>query len=67
MASNNGNNYYLALVSDIGDEPEIKFILDPNSKQEAIKKFSTTVQIRWVVPEAELSSYLSWSMLEKEQ
>ena len=59
MASNNGNNYYLALVSNIGDEPEINFIRDPTSKLEAIKKISTTVKIRWMVTEAELDSYIS--------
>ena len=48
------NRFILAIVSEINDEPEIRFIFDPASKLKAKKNIVTTIQVHWSVSSKEL-------------
>lgn len=49
------NNYYLCIVSDLNNNPAIKFVQDPFSKLSAKKSIYTTIQISWGVSPKQLS------------
>jgi hypothetical protein len=49
-----GKKFFLALVSDINNNPEIQFIQDPASRLTVKKNIVTTIQIQWSVSANEL-------------
>ena len=48
------NKFFLAVVSEINSDPEIKFICDPASKLKVKKNIVTTIQVQWSVSSKEL-------------
>jgi hypothetical protein len=59
-AKEKGVQYYLCIVSDIGNFPQIKFIQDPSNKLNPAKNIYPTIQISWSVTQkqlAELNDY----------
>jgi hypothetical protein len=54
QATEIGNNYFLCIVKNIGNKPEINFIQNPASKIKPKKNIYTTIQINWSVTENEL-------------
>ena len=49
-----GNNYYIAIVSNLNEKPQIKFIKNPFSKLAPTDNIITTLQINWSVTEKQL-------------
>jgi len=56
IAAEKGNNYFLCIVKNIGNNPEISFVQNPASKLNPKKNIYTTIQINWSVPENQLIS-----------
>lgn len=54
VANKNQENYYLALVSNLTDVAEFKFIQNPAVKLKVRKNIYTTVQLNWSVTEKDL-------------
>ena len=50
-----GNSYYLVIVKNIKDTPEISFITNPAGTLKAQKRIYTVLQVQWSVKESELS------------
>lgn len=55
VATEKGNNFFLCIVKNIGNNPEINFIQNPASKIKPKKNIYTTIQINWSVTENELN------------
>lgn len=56
VARNNGENYFLCIVSNIGEQPQITFIQNPAIKLNPKKSIYTSIQINWSVPETQLAA-----------
>ena len=55
VAEENGERFYVALVSNIDADPRIDFYLNPFKTMAAKKHVFTTVQVRWNVSSVELN------------
>ncbi len=55
VASDKADNFFLCLVKNIGNKPEINFIQNPASKIKPKKNIYTTIQISWSVTENQLT------------
>ena len=56
IANAYGENYYLCIVKNILDNPQIIFIQNPASKLKPKKNIFTTIQINWSVTEKEINN-----------
>lgn len=54
IATEKGEDYFLCIVKNVNEIPEIYFIQNPASKISPKKSISTTIQINWSVTENEL-------------
>lgn len=53
-AKETGNNYYLCIVSGIGNNPHLKLIHNPAERLNPVKNICTTIQINWGVTSNQL-------------
>jgi len=51
IAKESGDKYFLALVSNLSETPDIKFIRNPALKLTPEKQIFTAIQVQWIVPE----------------
>lgn len=54
-AKEKGNSYFLCVISNIADAPNVKFIGNPAAKLNPKKNIYTTVQVNWSVNDKELN------------
>ncbi len=54
-AKEKGVQYYLCIVSDISNSPQINFIQDPSNKLNPAKNIYPTIQISWSVTQNQLA------------
>jgi len=59
MARENRERYYLALVRNLADQPELEIIQNPAKVFIPRKSVTTTVQVRWHIGQDEISTYLA--------
>jgi len=55
VAKSEGENYFVCLVSNVSNQPEIIFIQNPFEKLTAKKNIYTTIQISWSVTQNQLT------------
>lgn len=55
VAHNEGDNYFLCVVSNLSDKVEINFIQNPTKKLNPKKNIYTTIQISWGVSQNQLA------------
>lgn len=55
VAEKEGNNYFLCVISNLSDSPNIIFIQDPFKKLTPKKNISTSIQVNWSVTENQLA------------
>lgn len=56
VALNAGDSYYLCLVSNVANEPEIRFIQNPAQKLSPKRHLYTSIQVSWGITENQLSA-----------
>lgn len=59
VARKERENYYVAFVRNLSDEPVLELIKDPYTNLEPQKRIRKTVQVRWQVSRHEIENYLS--------
>jgi hypothetical protein len=55
IAQNEGSNYFLCIISNLNEKPEIIFIQNPAEKLDPKKNIYTSIQISWSVTQKQLS------------
>ena len=55
VAQNEGDNFFLCVISNISEIPEVLFIQNPAKKLKPKKNIYTTIQISWSVTEKQLT------------
>ncbi len=58
MAKRLSGKYYLGVVHNVGNTPQIDFILDPASRVEPISSITRIVQVNWIITERELHNII---------
>lgn len=61
MAREHRERYYLALIRNLADQPNLEIIQNPAKVFSPRKAVTTTVQVRWQVGQDEITSYLAGS------
>lgn len=56
VAMEQGNKYFLCIVRNVKDKPELEFINNPSRFIKPTKNIRTTIQINWTVSDKELKS-----------
>ena len=59
VARKNGISYFLVIVRNVCEEPEIRIIRDPATVLKPKKSVFTTVQVRWNITERDLAEILN--------
>lgn len=55
IAQNEGKNYFLCIISNLSDKPDIVFIQDPAHKLSPKKNIFTSIQVSWSVSNNQLA------------
>lgn len=55
VAKNEGDNYFLCVISNLSEQPQIVFIQNPFEKLKPKRNIYTTIQISWSVTEKQLA------------
>jgi len=57
VAKTEGENYFLCIISNLNEQPEIIFIQNPFEKLKPKKNIFTSIQISWSVSETQPAEY----------
>ncbi len=61
IAKNTGNNYYIALVSNLEEKPQVEFIKNPYKCLSPKENIIKTIQVNWSVSAKQLKEYYEQS------